>query len=290
MTHFLRKIQRKIEANRKQNELNEFQKNGYLPWTAGYETYKWNTITETITSDEILKLFNLKQTLPSQFGWRIDERIVEYPWLLSQLNEGNKRVLDAGSALNFLPTLQYLQKLNRDVTIMTLAPEDKAFWNKSISYHYGDLRLLPFRDEWFDEIVSISTIEHVGFDNTIYGASKEYSEEGYLQVVNELWRVLAPEGTLYITVPYGQADDIIIDGQIFARQFNATMMSQLLQNLNTSNIDVVYYRYTSEGWILSNQTECDPMHYYNIHQQRDYDEDIAAAARAVCCIKAVKTS
>ena len=238
MTHFLRKIQRKIEANRKQNELNEFQNNGYLPWTAGYETYKWNTITETITSDDILKLFKLKKTLPSQFGWRIDERIVEYPWLLSQLNEENNRVLDAGSALNFLPTLQYLQKLNRDVTIMTLAPEDKAFWNKSISYHYGDLRQLPFRDEWFDEIVSISTIEHVGFDNTIYGASKEYSEEGYLQVVNELWRVLAPEGTLYITVPYGQADDIIIDGQIFARQFNATMMSQLLQNLNTSNIDV----------------------------------------------------
>ncbi len=290
MTHFLRKIQRKIEANRKQNELSEFQKSGYLPWTAGYEIYKWNTITETITSDDILKLFNLKQTLPPQFGWHIDERIVEYPWLLSQLNEGNKRVLDAGSALNFLPTLQYLQKLNRDVTIMTLAPEDKAFWNKSISYHYGDLRQLPFRDEWFDEIVSISTIEHVGFDNTIYGASKEYSEEGYLQVVNELWRVLAPEGTLYITVPYGQADDIIIDGQIFARQFNATMMSQLLHNLNTSNVEVVYYRYTSEGWILSNQTECDPMHYFNIHQQRGYDEDVAAAARAVCCIKAVKTS
>ncbi len=165
MAHFLRKIQRKILNNQSQNELTVFQEMGYLPWKSGYDTYKWNAISEALTSANILDLFQTKVNLPEGFGWRIDERIVEYPWLFSNLKSESKRVLDAGSALNFLPTLEHLQNLNRDVTIMTLAPEDKAFWNKKISYHYGDLRQLPFRDEWFDEVVSISTIEHVGFDN-----------------------------------------------------------------------------------------------------------------------------
>ncbi len=112
----------------------------------------------------------------------------------------------------------------------------------------------------------------------------------YLQVVAELWRILAKNGTLYITVPYGQADDIVINDEIFARQFDADMLNQLIQNLDTTDVDIVYYRYTSDGWVLSNQTDCNPLHYFNIHNQQGYDEDFAAAARAVCCIKAVKSS
>ena len=38
----------------------------------------------------------------------------------------------------------------------------------------GDLRALPFPDESFDVLVCVSTIEHVGHDNRVYGAGEEH--------------------------------------------------------------------------------------------------------------------
>jgi ubiquinone/menaquinone biosynthesis C-methylase UbiE len=37
----------------------------------------------------------------------------------------------------------------------------------NISYVYGDLRNTILKDQCFDEIVCISTLEHIGMDNTM---------------------------------------------------------------------------------------------------------------------------
>ena len=58
-----------------------------------------------------------------------------------------------------------------ELTIVTLAPEPVAFTSLGVSYLYGDLRQLPFRDDWFDEVACLSTLEHVGMDNAVYGAA-----------------------------------------------------------------------------------------------------------------------
>src|SRR3954452_702969 len=55
--------------------------------------------------------------------------------------------------------------------IVTLAPEAAAYWSRGISYVYGDLRDLPYRDGYFDTVVCISAVEHVGMDNSVYGDS-----------------------------------------------------------------------------------------------------------------------
>ena len=39
--------------------------------------------------------------LPVGHGFRLDERIVEYPWLFSRLPSGAGNLLDAGSVLNY---------------------------------------------------------------------------------------------------------------------------------------------------------------------------------------------
>jgi hypothetical protein len=61
--------------------------------------------------------------LSNRHGEFIDERVVEYPWFISRLNEEKTRLLDAGSILNYSYILQHPKIKNKDITIITLEPE-----------------------------------------------------------------------------------------------------------------------------------------------------------------------
>src|SRR5262245_1909836 len=69
---------------------------GMKPWKFGYSSYKRRQIKKYVSQST----FSL-DTLPSGYGYRIDERIIEYPWLFSRLLDKPERILDAGSVLNY---------------------------------------------------------------------------------------------------------------------------------------------------------------------------------------------
>ena len=58
------------------------------------------------------------ERLPARYGFRVDERVVEYPWLFSRFFAGEGTLLDAGSTLNF----DYLLE-----TACSQAKEDLSF-------------------------------------------------------------------------------------------------------------------------------------------------------------------
>jgi SAM-dependent methyltransferase len=266
----------------RQEQIERYKRAGRIPWSEGYTAYKWDFIQETLASSEMMTRFRQFDSLPSQFGLRLDERVVEYPWILAHLPENNVRLLDAGSALNHEVIVTALRNLN--LTILTLAPEGQAFWQRGISYHYGDIRRMPFRDDWFDHVVCISTLEHIGMDNSYYGASPTETSEPEFQVaLREMLRVLKPGGLLLITVPFGKAQDLVVQGNVFARQFDAAMLRQLLATIDNQNTYI--YQYTKDGWNTSTQEACATMEYYNIHAGAPLGDDFAAAARAVACIE-----
>ena len=167
--------------------------------------------------------------LPAGYGFRLDERIIEYPWLFSRLPMGAGRLLDAGSTLNFEFLLEQPGLRQKKVDICTLAPESRCLWRKGVSYIYDDLRRLPYRDDLFDWIVCLSTIEHVGMDNSLYAGDGQKNDasrpDDYLMALAELKRVLKPGGTIYLTAPFGKT----VNHRWF-QVFDHEMVKSLIRN------------------------------------------------------------
>ncbi len=279
----------------RQRRIKHYIKQGQRPWSKGYFDFKWQSIKNGIGDDELLEKFKNNSKLPKSYGKNMDERIIEYPWFISKLSDESKLLLDAGSSLNFEEILDHKNLSNKKITIVTLNSESSCFWQKDVSYLFTDLRKLPFLDNYFDIITCISTLEHIGMDNTmIYTKDNKYQEDrkdDYLKTILELKRVLKPSGILFITVPFGKYQNLR-----FFQQFNQDMINQIIRIFNGQGSSINYYKYSNNGWDISNAEECKDAEYFNIHQtkyrnknsNKDYDSDLAAAARAVACLKLLK--
>lgn len=169
---------------------------------------------------------------------------------------------------------------------MTLAPESKNFSVRNVSYVYGDLRSIPFPDDYFDVIGCISTLEHVGMDNTKnYTANSRYKEnktEDYLMAIAELKRVLMAGGNLFLTVPFGKYQNF---GSF--QQFDKVMIDKLITNFNGKKHEVVFYKYAKSGWQISSAGKCNSVEY-TVAEKTKRDLLLPVAASAVACIKLTK--
>lgn len=259
---------------------------GRKPWTPGYFAHKWKYIAHAITDSEIMDSFRKGRPLPHAFGSRIDERVVEYPWLLSVMPEGPARVLDAGSALNFETILDHPQLIDKKITIVNLNPEPNCFWRRGVSYVFTDMRALPFLPNTFDIVTCVSTLEHVGMDNTaIYTKDvtyKEHKEEDYLLAIKELERVLAQGGKLFLTVPFGTFRHFG-----FFQQFNQEMLQKISDALDPKKCSVTFFAYTDGAWHRSSATACAAAAYTPASIART-DPALPAAAGAVACLTFTK--
>jgi len=132
-----------------------------------------------------------------------DERPIEIPWALGRAR-GAKRVLDAGSAFAEPAYLAALVALGADELV---AVDLVSVEIPGLRAVVADLRDLPFEEGSFDLALCISTIEHVGFDNSVYGIDAERDDDGIARALGELRRVLAHEGRLVVTVPTGAHEE-----------------------------------------------------------------------------------
>ena len=129
-----------------------------------------------------------------------DERVVEIPWVLARYR-GERRVLDLGSANADPAYLAALVEAAPGAVGLDLA--EAAI--PGLRTEVGDLRRLPFGDRAFDVAFCVSTLEHVGADNTTYGVVS--GEGGIPEALGELRRVLGRDGYALVTVPCGEEED-----------------------------------------------------------------------------------
>lgn len=132
-----------------------------------------------------------------------DERCIEMSWILSRYR-GEQRVLDVGYAFAHAAYLVALTRLGASrLTGVDLATAEVP----GLEGVQADLRDLPFEEGAFDLVLCISTLEHVGYDNTVYGLEVERDDEGIPRALGELRRILSSRGRLLLTVPCGEPGD-----------------------------------------------------------------------------------
>lgn len=247
-----------------------------------YSNHRWYGLYKNRVLQRALQAPFPAGQLPCGYGRWLDERMVEYPWMLSHLPNNVENLLDAGSTLNHDLILAQPQLRGKKITIMTLTPEEQCFWRQGISYVYGDLRKTFFRDETFDAVVSLSVIEHIGLDTTIYSHPTPVEEqdlEGYLAAVAEFRRVLKPGGSCLITVPFGKRDV-----RTWLQVFDTPMLDRLVATFHPASHAITYFRYTEkEEWQRSNQSEAADAVYFDLNSDTPWP-GCPAGAGAVACL------
>jgi SAM-dependent methyltransferase len=133
----------------------------------------------------------------------LDERVIELPWVLSRYHE-EEHVLDAGYAFAEPAYLLGLLELEADRLVGVDLAE--PFPLAGMETVRADIRSLPFKNESFDLAFCVSTVEHVGKDNSGYGV-RALSRGGMESGLRELRRVLTARGRLLISVPTGAEED-----------------------------------------------------------------------------------
>src|SRR5688572_25539662 len=103
-----------------------------------------------------------------------DERAIEIPWALSRLR-GESRVLDVGYAF---AEPAYLVGLVEAVAGEPVGVDLAEREVPGLRGVVADVRDLPFEQRSFDVALLISTLEHVGRDNTVYGLGNERDAGG----------------------------------------------------------------------------------------------------------------
>ena len=251
------------------------------PWTHAYVDRHRDFVAAALHDADLLARFETGDRLPAGYGIGFDERIVELPWLCGQGLSG--RVLDAGSALNHPHLLDHIIPRVDELHIVTLKPEETAFPERQISYVFSDLRSLPYRDHLFDHVVCVSTLEHVGMDNRLYGVDEPRAENPDFELgtaVAELRRVLISGGFLTVTVPYGAAED-----HGWFRQFGRAEADELLAEMGTEPVALSVYAYSAEGWQISDLDAASNARYRDFLADSRPVADAAVAARAVLCVR-----
>ena len=258
---------------------------GRLPWSAGYHTSKRRAIEAAIDQRAVTRATNL----PAGFGVAIDERVVEYPWLfghLSEIGKARPRVLDAGSILNHDFILNRAPLKGSDLTIMTLAPEKYCQWYDGVSYVYGDLRETFFNNQTFDIVICVSTIEHIGLDNTLLYTSDqqraERDETGFLAAAREFRRILKPGGTCYVSFPFGSHQNLG-----WYQVFDDSMVKQLVDAFGPTSYEIEYFRYSQDGWQRSDAEGVKDAVVFDVHSGQGRGNDRAASSRAIACLRLV---
>lgn len=130
----------------------------------------------------------------------LQPRSIEYFWVVKNLDLDSGRILDVGSVGSTLPfKLACLGYEVYSIDVQELL-QLKIVRPPNLKFIRGDIRHTNFQSNFFDRVIAISTIEHIGLGH--YG--DKFDERGDEKALKEIIRILKLNGKLLATVPYGK--------------------------------------------------------------------------------------
>lgn len=253
---------------------------GGRPWGWSYSAYRSREIGKLLNSASVIVPRNT-------FGAWIDERIVEYPWMLQGLDspklEG--RLLDAGAGLNVELPLVILKRRGWNVSSITLKRE--RFAVEGVEYFEGDLRHLPFPDKYFEAVCCLSTLEHVGMNNGRYASGRLAQRSDcsdWKLALLEMWRVTALGGALRITMPCGRAAD-----HGWFQVFPPSVAIAIKECVVDANINCQYFIHTELGWEKSCAEAMSNCECWDPVSSNDTSVPRAAFSEGIVCVELVRS-
>jgi len=165
---------------------------------------------------------------------RVGEREIEYPWVYKRVSDlRDCRVLDVG-AKRGLPITDLLLDQNTVYTIDSSLPE--SFSRGRLTAVKGDIRQTSFDDGFFDAVVAVSTLEHVGVAGRYDVDAAD--EEGDSHAMREIDRILRPGGRALLTLPYGVGRSLPLN-----RLYGPEQVRKLISGFQL--IESEYFRYAA---------------------------------------------
>lgn len=254
---FLTRSYRRLRLRLPQPWSRRFGQLAYLPrLAAGHES----TIRE-FTEEPLIERLALGREPLEGVGVGLTERVIEIPWVLRRLPAGEgDRVLDIGTAFSPMIYKWLLVRQPHVVEVADLAEADIP----GLRSHVADVRRLPFAQDSFDVATCISTLEHVGMDNTNYEI--ESGGAGEVDALRELGRVAR---RVLVTVPAGSDEDMGWQRQYAPRTFRRVVgeAGLVVDHLQVFEHDPV------SGWAPAEEDSVG---------ERSYGEGAFAAAAVVC--------
>ena len=137
---------------------------------------------------------------------QVSERIVEVPFAMAALGrvKPGARILDVGSAESTFP----LSAASLGYRVTAIDPRPLPYSHPNLESHAARFEEWDAPSDRFAGVFLISTIEHVGlsaYGERAYG-SPEPCEGADLDLINRVHGLLAPDGIMVLTTPYGQRE------------------------------------------------------------------------------------
>jgi SAM-dependent methyltransferase len=167
----------------------------------------------------------------------VSERIVEYPFAIENIVELPKRSKIAVLGCHGDMSTTILSSLGYEISGVDVKPFPLHYQN--FRFYQDDIRKTRFADNFFDAVIAISTIEHVGiFDG---------DDDGDKKAVAEMIRILKPYGLCVITVPFAYEHTII---PTYQRIYDKRSLRTLLVDLQIEKVQV-YAREEGGLWEIA---------------------------------------
>ena len=171
----------------------------------------------------------LQKMFPHEYAkvpLEVDSRYVEYPFAIESLPHTPCEILDVGCSGSMFPLL--LQAMGHHVTGLDRRPYPVP----TLPFIQSSCTILPFENRCFDFVTAISTIEHVGISGR-YG--EEEDPLGDAVTMNEIHRVLKPEGMCILTVPFGDKFEIV---RPYHRVYNRDHLNFIIEGFKVEEEEI----------------------------------------------------